>query len=225
MTQPVAAFLATSTKATTPEQMSGVYCDLKALDRLHRTVIAAEQHVNTQASSSGRPRRRSSSTSRAAARGTWRWRPAAWGSATSSLPCRGLEAEAGHEGGRHRRRDPRRHARPAVRPRPAGPSHNPPAIRTAAASLQRLAALEATYMALVARSWRHGSVSQSRRKPLEKQIPNAFKQATARVEVAAARSTSRRSGRADALSRRRRRAACEPAPPSGGWSSRTAPPG
>ena len=55
VTQPVAAFLAASSKATTPAQMTKVYCNLRALDRLHRTVAAAEQRVNTQAQQLGAP--------------------------------------------------------------------------------------------------------------------------------------------------------------------------
>jgi hypothetical protein len=59
-------------------------------------------------------------------------------------------------------------------------------VRGAATALQKLATLEATYMALVARSWRKGSISQSHRKQLEKQIPDALKRASARVKASGA---------------------------------------
>jgi hypothetical protein len=188
VTQPVAAFLATSTKATTPEQMTGVYCDLKALDRLHRTVIAAEQHVNTQAQQLGAPA--APLVVDKPSRGAWSVAMAAgcFGVIRDQFTALSQASKSKQATKAAVTADQIRAAMLGLRAglAPARSSDNAPAVRTAAASLQQLAALEATYMALVARSWRHGSVSQSRRKALEKQIPNAFKQATARVKSSGA---------------------------------------
>ena len=52
----------------------------------------------------------------------------------------------------------------------------------AATALRDLAALEARYMALVARSWRREDVSAAGRKRYEAEIPNAFKRAADRVK-------------------------------------------
>lgn len=188
VTHPVATFLATSTKATTPEQMTGVYCNLKALDRLHRTVAAAAQQVNTQARQLGAP---------AAPIAVDRPSRGAWNVAMAAA-CFGVirdQFAALTQASKKKQATTAAVTADQIRAAmlgvgsglaPARAPQNPAAVRTAAASLQQLAALEATYMALVARSWRHGSISQSRRKQLEKQIPDAFKQATARVKSSGA---------------------------------------
>jgi hypothetical protein len=188
VTHPVATFLAASTKATTPQQMTGVYCDLKALDKLHRTVISAEQTVNTQAQQLGAP---------AAPLNVARPTRGAWNVAMAA-GCFGVirdQFTALTQASKRKQAskaavtaDQIRAAMLDVRAglAPARASENPAAVRNAAASLQQLAALEAAYMTLVARSWRHGSVSQSRRKQLEKRIPTVFKQATQRVQASGA---------------------------------------
>ena len=188
VTQPVAAFLAASSKATTPAQMTKVYCNLRALDRLHRTVAAAEQRVNTQAQQLGapaaplkvdRPTRGAWNVAMAAGcLGVVRDQFAALTAASKKKQAKQAAATA----------DAVRAAMLQVRSGlgPGRASGNPAGVRGAATALQKLATLEATYMALVARSWRKGSISQSHRKQLEKQIPDALKRASARVKASGA---------------------------------------
>jgi len=188
VTQPVATFLASSTRAATPEQMTGVYCNLKALDKLHQTVIAAEQQVNTQAQALGAPS--APLTVNRPTRGAWNVAMAAgcFGVIRDQFTALTDASKKKQAAKAAVTADQIRGAMIAVRSglAPSQTGDNPAAVRTAAASLQRLAALEAAYMTLVARSWRHGSISQSRRKQLEQQIPTAFKQATTRVQSSGA---------------------------------------
>ena len=188
VTHPVAAFLATSTAAATPEQMTRVYCNLKALDRLHRTVVSAEQRVNTQAQQLGAPA--APLAVGKPSRGAWNVAAAAgcFGVIRDQFTALSQASKKKQATKAAVTADQIRAAMLSVRSglAPARSADNPAAVRSAAASLQQLAALEATYMALVARSWRHGSISQSRRKQLEKRLPNAFKQATASVKSSGA---------------------------------------
>jgi hypothetical protein len=188
VTQPVATFLAASSRATTPEQMTKVYCNLRALDRLHRTVAGAEQRVNAQAQQLGapaaplkldRPTRGAWNVAMASGCfGVVRDQFAALNAASKKKQARKAAATA----------DAIRAAMLQVRSGlgPGRASGNPAGVRGAATALRQLATLEATYMALVARSWRKGSISQSHRKRLERQIPDAFKRATARVKASGA---------------------------------------
>ena len=188
VTQPVAAFLASSTKATTPAQMTKVYCNLKALDRLHRKVLAAEQQVNTQAQQLGAP---SAPLDVAKpTRGAWNVAMAAgcFGVLRDQFTALQTASKKRQAGPAATTADAIRTAMQQVRTglAPARAADNPPAVRNAATALQQYATLEATYMALVARSWRHGSISQSHRKRLEQQFPDAFKRVTARLKASGA---------------------------------------
>ena len=188
VTQPVASFLASSTKATTPAQMTRVYCNLKALDRLHRSVIAAEQQVNTQAQQLGAPSPPLDVAK--PTRGAWNVAMAAgcFGVLRDQFTALQTASKKRQAGPAATTADAIRAAMQQVRTglAPARAADNPPAVRNAATALQQYATLEATYMALVARSWRHGSISQSHRKQLEQQIPDAFKRVTARLKASGA---------------------------------------
>jgi hypothetical protein len=188
VTQPVATFLAASSKASTPDQLAKVYCNLRALDRLHRAVTAAERQVNAQAQQLGAPA--APLTVDRPSRGLWnvamgagcigvlRDQFTALTAASKKKQAKKAAATA----------DAIRASMLQVRTGlgPGRSADNPAAVRSAASSLRQLATLEATYMALVARSWRRGSVSQSHRKRLEKQIPPAFRRAAARIKASGA---------------------------------------
>jgi hypothetical protein len=188
VTQPVAAFLASSTKATTPAQMSRVYCNLKALDQLQRTLTAAEQKVNAQAQQLGAPTAPLDVAK--PTRGAWNVAMAAgcFGVIRDQFAALQAASKKQQAGQAATTADAIRAAMEQVRTglAPGRSSDNPPAVRSAATALQQLATLEATYMALVARSWRHGSVSQSHRKQLEQQLPQALKRVTARLKASGA---------------------------------------
>ena len=188
VTQPVATFLATSSKATTPEQMTKVYCNLRALDRLHRTVAAAEQQVNEQAQQLGAPAAPLQLDK--PTRGAWNVAMASgcFGVVRDQFTALNAASKKKQAKQAAATADAIRAAMLQVRSGlgPGRASGNPAGVRGAATALQQLATLEATYMALVARSWRKGSISQSHRKRLEKQIPDAFKRATARVKASGA---------------------------------------
>ena len=166
----MAAFLATPPRPRRRRRWPASSATSRRSTGCYRTVTAAEQQVNTQAaqlgSARGAARRRQAHPRRLERRRGVRLlrrdpRPVHAPCRTAAKKKQATKAAVTADA------DPRRHARSlqrgmARRPRDVGqPARGLAAPPTA---LRDLAGLEARYMALVARSWRHGSVSQSRRK-------------------------------------------------------------
>jgi hypothetical protein len=183
VTKPVATFLAGAKTAKSSGEVAGVFCDVRGLDRLHRTVAEAEQQVNAQARRIGiaTPFEADKPT-----RGAWNVVVAsgcigALRDQFTALAAAAKKKQAAKAAGTA---DAIRAAMLQVQ-RGMGPGlakSNPAAVVGAATALRALAGLEAKYMALVARSWRGGKVSGATRKRYEAEIPNAFKRAADRVK-------------------------------------------
>ena len=184
VTAPMAAFLADARAARSSAQVAGVFCDVRALDRLHRTLVAAETQVNAEATGLGIPKPPFATDK--PARGAWNVVVAsgcvgALRDQFTALAAAARKKQAGKAAGAA---DAIRAAMLQVQ-RGMGPglaASNPAAVSHAATALRDLARLEAQYMALVARSWRGKSVSGADRKRYEAEIPNAFKRAADRVK-------------------------------------------
>ncbi len=184
VTQPLAQFMESAAAAKTSAKVAGVWCNVRALDRLYRAMDAAEVEVNAIAAQLG-----ASSEPFAAGNPT----RGAWNVVVASGCLGALREEFTRLSTAAERKQASRAAGAADAIRAAmlqvqrgmGPAlakENPAAITRAATALRDLAGLEARYMALVARSWRQGGVSPAARKQLEAEIPNAFKRATDRVQ-------------------------------------------
>lgn len=184
VTQPLAAYLAKASQADTPASVAKVWCDVRALDRLHRTTVTAERAVNEQASALGVAS--APFTTDKPTRGAWNVVVAsgcvgALRDQFSALRTAASKKQAKRAAGTA---DAIRAAMLGVM-RGMGPGlaeDNPVAVRRAAEALRDLARLEAQYMALVANSWRGRTISAAARKQYEAEIPNAFKRAADRVK-------------------------------------------
>jgi hypothetical protein len=185
VTQPLATFMQGAAAAKTPAEVAGVWCNVRALDRLFRAVQAGEVKVNTFAAQLNA----SAAAPFAVAKPT----RGAWNVAVAAGCLGALRDQFTQLSTAAKRKQASRAARAADSIRSAmeqvargmGPGlakDNPAAVTGAAAALRDLARLEASYMALVARSWRRHPVSAASRKRLEAEIPNAFKRAADRVQ-------------------------------------------
>ncbi len=184
VTAPMAAYLASARSANSATRVARVFCDVRALDRLHRTVAAAAARVNAEASQLGiaTPPFAVDKPSRGA-----------WNVVVASGCVGALRDQFTALSAAAKKKDARKAAGAADAIRAAmlqvqagmGPGlakSNPAAVTSAATALRDLARLEAQYMALVASSWRNKTVSGTDRKRYEAEIPNAFKRAADRVK-------------------------------------------
>ena len=184
VTQPLATFLQDAAAAKTPAKVAAVWCNVKAVDRLYRTMAAAETEVNSiaaQLNASAAPFAVDKPT-----RGAWNVVVASGclGALRDEFTRLSTAAKGKKAAQAAGAADAIRAAMLQVQ-RGMGPGlakENPAAVVGAATALRDLAGLEARYMALVARSWRNGTVSATTRKQLEGEIPNAFKRAADRVK-------------------------------------------
>ena len=184
VTQPLATFLQDAAAAKTPAKVAAVWCNVKAVDRLYRTMAAAETEVNSiaaQLNASATPFAVDKPT-----RGAWNVVVASGclGALRDEFTQLSTAAKGKKAAQAAGAADAIRAAMLQVQ-RGMGPGlakENPAAVVGAATALRDLAGLEARYMALVARSWRNGTVSATTRKQLEGEIPNAFKRAADRVK-------------------------------------------
>jgi hypothetical protein len=183
VTTPMARFLLAAKTAKTPAKVAAVFCDVRGHDRLYRTVAAAEERVNVEAGQLGMANQPFAPDK--PTRGAW--------NVVVGSGCVGAlrdQFTALSTAARKKQAAKAAAAADAIRvamvqlQRGMGPGlakSNPAAVRGAAAALRDLAALEARYMALVARSWRNHTVSGAARKRYEAEIPNAFRRAADRV--------------------------------------------
>lgn len=184
VTTPIATFLQSAKAAKSATGVAGVFCDVRALDRLYRTVAAAEQQVNLEAKQigvGGLPFTPDKPT-----RGAWNVIVASGcvGALRDQFTALSTAARKKQSGKAAGAADAIRAAMLQVQ-RGMGPGlakSNPAAVSRAAMALRDLAGLEAQYMALVARSWRGKTVSATQRKRYEAEIPKAFKRAADRVK-------------------------------------------
>ena len=184
VTAPMAKFLADAKTAKTPAKVAGVFCNVRALDRLYRTVAAAEQQVNTEAAQLGIAA--APFTPDKPTRGAWNVVVASgcMGALRDQFTALSTAAKKKQAAKAAATADAIRASMLRVQSGmgPALAKSNPPAVSRAATALRDLAGLEARYMALVARSWRKQTVSGADRKRYEAEIPNAFKRAADRVK-------------------------------------------
>jgi hypothetical protein len=184
VTAPMAKFLADAKAAKSPAKVAGVFCNVRALDRLYRTVAAAEQQVNVEAAQLGIAA--APFTPDKPTRGAW--------NVVVGSGCVGAlrdQFTALSAAAKKKQAAKAAAAADAIRASmlqvqsgmgPGLAETNPAAVSRAATALRDLARLEAQYMALVARSWRNKTVSGAARKRYEAEIPNAFKRAADRVK-------------------------------------------
>jgi hypothetical protein len=184
VTAPMAKFLAEAKTAKTPAKVAGVFCNVRALDRLYRTVTAAETQVNTEATQIGIAT--VPFTPDKPTRGAWNVVVASGcvGALRDQFTALSAAAKKKQAAKAASAADAIRAAMLQVQGGmgPGLAKSNPAEVSSAATALRDLARLEAQYMALVARSWRNKTVSGTARKRYEAEIPLAFKRAADRVK-------------------------------------------